>query len=268
MENKLQIFENSDFGKIRIVIINEELWFVGSDVTVALGYKNPQEAVRDHVHEQDRQIMQLSDYQTPSETLRVSVSSSYKNRRLNTSMINESGLYTLILHSKLSAAEKFQRWITSEVLPSIRKTGSYNLSDANRKILELAQKVAPLYHCAVVNEGCIALRDFSLILSSYGIKIGRNTLFKYLRDEKILGKDNLPYLKYVQEEFFKVIYKSTSKMDVPVTYITPLGQLFFFNRINNRFRADKLLELDYGDVEVMRKSVLKLKEKEVEYLSN
>ena len=107
--NNLQIFENEEFGEIRTVTIDSEPWFVGKDVATALGYTNPQKAVRDHVLEEDRGMNEMD---TPS-------------GRQNLVVINESGLYALIFGSKLESAKRFKRWVTSEVLPSIRKTGSY-----------------------------------------------------------------------------------------------------------------------------------------------
>lgn len=107
--SNLQIFENEEFGEIRTVTIDSEPWFVGKDVATALGYTNPQKAVRDHVLEEDRGMNEMD---TPS-------------GRQNLVVINESGLYALIFGSKLESAKRFKRWVTSEVLPSIRKTGSY-----------------------------------------------------------------------------------------------------------------------------------------------
>lgn len=107
--NELMIFNNPEFGEIRTVEVNGEPWFVGKDVATALGYKNPQEAVRNHVDDEDKGV---SEVLTPGGKQTVPV-------------INESGLYSLVLSSKLSGAKKFKRWITSEVIPSIRKHGAY-----------------------------------------------------------------------------------------------------------------------------------------------
>ena len=109
--NDVQIFNHDEFGKIRGVMIDGNPWFVGKDVAQALGYTNPAKALIDHVDEEDK---------LNNETL-----SSLGQR--GGWLINESGLYSLILSSKLPDAKKFKRWVTSEVLPSIRKTGSYSL---------------------------------------------------------------------------------------------------------------------------------------------
>lgn len=108
MENKIQIFENTEFGSIRTLEIDGEPYFVGKDVAEVLGYNNPQKALRDHIDDEDRTVNKLF---TVNGTKGI--------------LINESGLYSLILSSKLPSAKKFKRWVTSEVLPSIRKHGAY-----------------------------------------------------------------------------------------------------------------------------------------------
>ena len=106
--NELQIFNSEEFGEIRTVNINGEPWFVGKDVAVALGYTNPQKAIRDHVLNEDRMVNE-----------------SFTVNGTKVILINESGLYALIFGSKLESAQRFKRWVTNEVLPTIRKTGGY-----------------------------------------------------------------------------------------------------------------------------------------------
>lgn len=108
--NELQVFSNPDFGEIRTLVINDMPWAVGKDVAQALGYKNTRQAIASHVDGEDRGVQILD---TPSGPQEMTV-------------INESGLYSLILSSKLPAAKQFKRWITAEVLPTIRRTGGYN----------------------------------------------------------------------------------------------------------------------------------------------
>ena len=110
MSEEMQVFTNPDFGDIRTVTIDNEPWFVGRDVARALGYANPLKAVRDHIDEEDR-----------------TVNESFTVNGTALTLINESGLYSLILSSKLPAAKKFKRWVTAEVLPTLRKTGRYNI---------------------------------------------------------------------------------------------------------------------------------------------
>lgn len=109
MDHNIQIFENEHFGKIRGMDINGNPWFVAKDVAIALGYSNPLKAIRDKVDDEDKGVNKTF---TPGGTQPITV-------------INESGLYCLILSSKLPAAKAFKRWVTSEVLPSIRKHGAY-----------------------------------------------------------------------------------------------------------------------------------------------
>lgn len=111
MENQLQVFNNVEFGQVRTIVKNEEVWFVGKDVAEALGYSNTRDALTKHIDNEDRADVAIHD------------------GRQNRSMIiiNESGLYSLVFSSKLPSAKKFKHWVTSEVLPSIRKTGSYSI---------------------------------------------------------------------------------------------------------------------------------------------
>ena len=111
MNNELQIFNNSDFGNIRVVENSGEPWFVGKDIATILGYAKPENAIANHVDGEDK-----------TSTLIQGSGSNYKSKAI---LINESGLYSLILSSKLPNAKKFKRWVTSEVLPAIRKHGNY-----------------------------------------------------------------------------------------------------------------------------------------------
>ena len=106
--NQMEIFKNPEFGAIRAVEIDGEPWLVGKDVSLALGYTNPQKAIRDHVDAEDR-----------------TVNDSFTVNGTAITLINESGLYSLVLSSKLPKAKQFRRWVTSEVLPTIRKHGAY-----------------------------------------------------------------------------------------------------------------------------------------------
>lgn len=111
--NELKIFNNEEFGKIRTVTIDNEPWFVGKDVATALGYAKPENAISSHVSKEDK-----------TSTLIQGSGSNYKSKAI---IINESGLYALIFGSKLESAKEFKHWVTSEVLPALRKTGSYEM---------------------------------------------------------------------------------------------------------------------------------------------
>ena len=110
--NEIEIFKNEEFGEVRTLVVNNEPMFVGSNVATILGYSNPQKAIRDHVDDDDKL------------TERIVLSG--QNREVI--IINESGLYSLILSSKLPTAKKFKHWVTSEILPAIRKNGGYMVS--------------------------------------------------------------------------------------------------------------------------------------------
>lgn len=120
MNKRIQIFRNEEFGSIRTMKDKDgEPWFVCKDVVTILGYTNTSKAIHDHVDNEDKMIVQLTDVQDYNETL-------YSHMKgTKVLIINESGLYSLILSSKLESAKRFKRWVTSEVLPQIRKTGGY-----------------------------------------------------------------------------------------------------------------------------------------------
>lgn len=119
--NELQIFKNPEFGEIRTIEVKNEPWFVGKDVAEILGYAKPENAISAHVDEEDK-----------TTTLIQGNGSNYKSK---TTIINESGLYSLVLSSKLPTAKKFKRWVTSEVLPTIRKTGGYLTPEKVEEVL-------------------------------------------------------------------------------------------------------------------------------------
>ncbi len=127
--NDLQIFSNPEFGQVRTVEIDGTPWLVGKDVAVALGYKNPGKAIIAHVDEEDKRLEMLPQ-ETDSQNGNASPAS-------KTALINESGLYSLILSSKMPKAKAFKRWVTSEVLPAIRKNGAYESFQAQQHIEQL-----------------------------------------------------------------------------------------------------------------------------------
>lgn len=130
MKNEIEVFQNPDFGEIRTLTVNGEPWFVGKDVAERLGYSNPSKAVISHVDDEDKRFEMMS------------ISDSQNGNLVKTAIINESGLYSLILSSKLPKAKAFKRWITSEVIPAIRKTGGYRTNTEN------------LFRCAQIMASC------------------------------------------------------------------------------------------------------------------
>lgn len=138
MNNELTIFKNPEFGEVRTLLINNEPYFVGNDIANVLGYSNSRKAIKDHVDEEDV---------TKRDTLT-------KGGNQEVTFINESGLYSLVFGSKLDSAKKFKRWVTSEVLPAIRKTGSYSTvpQSYSQALRELATKVEQNEKLALENK--------------------------------------------------------------------------------------------------------------------
>ena len=240
--SNIQIFENPEFGKVRTVEVNGEPWMVGKDIAEALGYSNPQKAIRDHVDPEDRGV---------NESFTV-------NGTMGT-IINESGLYSLVLSSKLPGAKKFKRWVTCEVLPSIRKNGGYikdqeNLSDteliarallASQKIIEEKQKViermAPkeIFADAVAaSDSSILVGELAKILKQNGAEIGQNRLFEWLRKNGYLIKYgsayNMPTQRSMDMGLMRIKETAVTHSDGHVTVsktvkITGKGQEYFIN---------------------------------------
>ena len=201
--NEIQIFKNEDIGAIRTIDINGEPWFIGKDVTDILGYANSRKAIGDHVDDEDKGVTKCDTLGGVQEM----------------AIINESGLYSLVLSSKLESARKFKRWITSEVIPQIRKTGAYHtpktyaealraLADETEKIEalkkqnQLMQPKAEFFDAVTDSKTAIPIGDVAKILD---IGIGRNKLFEFLRDKNILTSDNRPYQRYIDAGYFRVI---------------------------------------------------------------
>ena len=131
MNNEIKIFEHEQFGSVRTILIDGQPWFVGKDVAKALGYSKSENALQRHVDEEDKS---LTPFQGGCST-----------GRQNTTIINESGLYSLILSSKLPNAKKFKRWVTSEVLPSIRKYGMYATEQTIDNVLNGTEEAEKLF---------------------------------------------------------------------------------------------------------------------------
>ena len=260
--NEMQIFENAQFGRIRAVTIDGEPWMVGKDVAAALGYQNASKALADHVDEEDK---------LNNETL-----SSLGQR--GGWLINESGLYSLVLSSKLPTAKQFKRWVTSEVLPSIRKNGGYimgqsSMSDAelmaqavlvakrtiearDAKIQELEAQVktnAPkvLFADAVsASDGTILIGELAKLLTQNGVKNrGQNRLFAWLRENGYLirrkGTDhNMPTQRAMELDLFRVKETAVTHSDGHVTVnkttkVTGKGQEYFVARFLKKGRVEE-----------------------------
>lgn len=251
----LQIFNSPEFGAIRTIEKDGEPWFVGKDVAAALGYEKPTDAVRKHVDVEDRGISKM---ETPSGAQ-------------ETTIINESGLYSLVLSSKLPTAKKFKRWITSEVIPSIRKHGAYmtpetlekvllspdtlmqlaqNLKDEQekRKALEAqieSQKPAVLFTGAVeTSKTSILIGELAKMLKQNGVNIGQNRLFEWLRQHGYLikrnGTDyNMPTQRSMDMGLFEIKETTINNPDGSIkinktSKVTGKGQVYFINLFLNK----------------------------------
>ncbi len=244
--NELKIFENAEFGQVRTVTIEGEIWFVGKDVATALGYVNSRKALADHVHEEDKGV-------TKCDTL---------GGRQELSIINESGLYALILSSKLDSAKRFKHWVTSEVLPAIRKHGMYAVDellenpdiaikaftalkeerDKNKALQKDIQRMKPkeVFADAVsASHTSILIGDLAKLLKQNGYETGQKRLFEQLRQEGYLIKGgssrNMPTQISMDMNLFEVKETSITNPDGSVrvtktTKVTGKGQQYFINR--------------------------------------
>jgi len=131
MSNEIKVFENEEFGSVRTIMIDGEPWFIGKDIAKCLGYAKPENAIANHVDSEDK-----------TSTLIQGTGSNYKSKAV---IINESGLYSLILSSKLDTAKKFKRWVTSDVLPSIRKHGAYLTDETLSRVSENTDEAERLF---------------------------------------------------------------------------------------------------------------------------
>lgn len=270
-ENKIEVFTSPEFGQVRTLTIDGEPYFVGKDVAEALGYTNTKKAIGDHVDEEDKRMIQRSHFVTlennlPKEVFPVNfVDANIPNRGLT--VINESGVYALVFGSKLPNAKKFKRWVTAEVLPSIRKHGAY-MTDSTleqaltspdfliklatelktekekRQALEVqAEENKPkvLFADAVsVSNTSILVGDLAKIIKQNGIDIGANRLFAWLRDNGYLvkrkGSDyNMPTQYSMKLGLFEVketvITHSDGHTSISKTpKVTGKGQQYFVSK--------------------------------------
>lgn len=245
--NDLKIFENGEFGKVRTVLIDDEPFFVGKDVAEILGYERPTKAVKDHVEKADRDAVPIQD----------SI-----GRMQNTPIINESGLYSLILSSKMPRAREFKHWVTSEILPSIRRHGLYAVDEvlanpdmlinaltalkeerANRERLEEVnavqqQQIAELqpkasYYDVVLN--CKDALSVSVIAKDYGWSAKK--MNQYLHEHGVQYKQGstwLLYARYAEQGYTSTRTNTHLGKDGDVhtsvhTYWTQKGRLFIYD---------------------------------------
>lgn len=254
MENTksiLRIFDNPEFGKVRAVSLNGNPWFVGKDVAEILKYQRTADAISNHVDDEDKGVGKI---QTPGGMQKVI-------------LINESGLYSLILSSKLPNARKFKRWVTSEVLPAIRQTGGYipaasDMSDeeimaralqiGERTIRKQKERIEALeadkekmrpkaiFADAVsASQSTILIGELAKILRGNGVNIGQNRLFTWMREKGYLVKQgssfNMPTQMAMNMGLFKIkegtYVGSAGELKITKTVkVTGKGQQYFINK--------------------------------------
>ena len=253
--NEIAIFKSPEFGAIRTLTIDGEPWFVGKDVAERLGYADTADALKKHVDAEDKKLVKPGEMPT----LKMSNFGAY--------IINESGLYSLVLSSKLPTAKAFKRWVTSEVIPAIRKHGGYlapeKLEEAlmnpdtlirlatdlkaereHRRALEAekeANQPKVLFADAVsASKTSILIGELAKLLKQNGVNIGQNRLFAWMRQNGFLisrtGTDfNMPTQKAMERQLFEIKETAITHSDGHVTVsktpkVTGIGQQYFVNR--------------------------------------
>lgn len=215
--NELQIFNSEEFGDIRTVTIDNEPWFVGKDVATALGYKNTADAIGKHVDVDDKLLSQIA----------------IAGQRRDVAVINESGVYALIFGSKLESAKRFKHWVTAEVLPSIRKTGSYQKPMTIAEQIQLLalgnqnheERIEKLENTMTIDYGqqkYISDLVSSVVIAHLGGKesnaykeIGKKVFSECNRDIKtyfdVNARNNIPKLRFAEAiEYVKNWYPCTN----------------------------------------------------------
>ena len=253
--NELQIFNSSEFGQIRTVTKDNEPWFVGRDITDKLGYQNGSRDIARHVDEEDQAVIPIPN----------------DSQSRNMIVINESGLYSLILSSKLPNAKRFKHWVTSEVHPSIRKSGGYiagqeDMSDSElmAKALLVAQKQIEQRNLIIeqqkaqieadkpktifadavsTSKNSILVGELAKLICQNGVQIGQKRLFQWLRDKGYLMKSgsscNKPTQRYIEQGLFEIKESNIQNPDGSVrititTKVTGKGQIYFINKFLNK----------------------------------
>ena len=225
---KNQIFKNEEFGQIRTCMVKGETYFVGKDVASALGYVHPTKAVTTHVDEEDRNMTKTVNIQG----------------KRDTTFITESGLYALILSSKLDSARRFKRWVTSEVLPAIRQNGRYELEQHNRQLEqrnalleEINTQQKPLTDYARTILSSTQTVTITQIAQDYGFTAVRfNELLRNLRIQHKVSGQWILYMPYLNKGYVQSFssYHVTGDGEVKVKVLTrwtQSGRLFLYEEL-------------------------------------
>ena len=262
-----EIFSCAEFGNLTVLEIDNEPWFVGREITNILGYENGSRDINRHVEDEDIKVMK---YKASTEMVKATLwkGSDYSDKKL----INESGLYSLVLSSKLESSKRFKRWVTKEILPNIRKHGMYateelldnpdllikvatQLKDEKEKRKALEQRVEEMkpkevFADAVAgSDDCILVREMAKVLTQYGVKMGEKKLFRWLRERGYLikkkGDDyNTPTQRASEMGLIRIkksaIMLPNGSLSRPTSIITGKGQQYFLSKILEEKRNGKL----------------------------
>lgn len=213
--NELKIFKSSEFGEIRTVMINDEPYFVGKDVAEILGYKDSINALKSHIDEDDKRGWQIT---TPS------------RGKQTVNIINESGLYSLILSSKLPQAKAFKRWVTSEVLPSIRKNGGY-LAGQENDTPEMIVAKALVVAQNIIKQNEQRIAELTPKAEYFDALVDRNLLLNFRNTAKELKVPERKFIRWLEEKGF--IYRNMAGAIEPYAqYITGERKYFEMKEFN------------------------------------
>ena len=252
MEQVIKIFENEEFGKVRTVVKDGEPWFVGKDVAECLGYSKPRNAINAHVDNEDKAL--------------APIQGGCSTGTQNTMIINESGLYSLVLSSKLPRAKEFRRWVTATILPTLRRTGGYvgneemfienylpfldepyqnlfrlqmmAINQLNERIrhdeplVEFAEQVSD-------TTNHIDMNAMAKLARAENIPVGRNRLYSWLKGKGVLMANNLPYQTFIDCGYFAVkesVFETpTMTKTYQQTFVTGKGQLFIIGLLRKYY---------------------------------
>lgn len=225
----MKVFDNPEFGNIRIWVDEfDEPWFVGNDIASILGYQRPRDAVRANVDEEDKRLMQMSDIQPSGAT---PLSDNMKG--LKVTMVNESGLYSLVLRSELPGAKNFKKWVTSEVLPSIRKTGKYAVQQESTEefmaralrradeVIREAEERRRLAHAEAVRRGTL-IREMKPKVEYYNEMIDAGEARSIRDTAHLLGMKEKEFVWWLTEK--KFLYRDKKGRLKP--YSKHVGKIF------------------------------------------
>ncbi|NFA59505.1 phage antirepressor KilAC domain-containing protein [Clostridium sporogenes] len=245
--NTLQVFKNNEFGEVKTIQNENGIWFVGNEISKILGYSNYRNAIVNHVDEEDKMCTQIE----------------YAGQKRKITIINESGLYSLVLSSKLPTAKKFKRWVTSEVLPQIRQTGGYiptnkdeteedilakailiaqKTIEKKNKIIEEQKPLVSFANKVATSQNSLLVREVAKLASREGLNIGEKRLWNKLREWGLILKNSTEPKQYgIERGIFEVVEgtKESSKgtFTYKTTRVTGKGQVYIISKLEKEFRG-------------------------------